>query len=226
MLLFTRSTFAALPKCVLLNTGSIKRYKALLRSSMLILLSAFALSASAQSNVDELSSAEIAKLLQGSWQINEQLSDNTDERVEEAIKKAGGKVNRRWFSRKQEDRYRGGPEDQELYDRISYDDVLTISHQESEFLFVYADDFRRVFYSDGRRQRAGASEFYQSGGQDNSFASWEGQVLQVEARPRDGGYSLESYTLIDNNRLRVEMEIRPASFGATILLTRIYDRSE
>ena len=162
----------------------------------------------------------------GSWVINEQLSDDTDERVEVAIKKAGGKVKRSWFTKKEKDRYRGGPEEQELYDRISYDDVLKIAYNNSEFRFEYADGYFRVFHSDGRTRTIGATEFYNGANDDFSFASWEEGALLVEARPADGGYTLETYSLqLNDDQLRVEMEIKPYSFGAAIILVRIYDRS-
>jgi hypothetical protein len=62
----------------------------------------------------------------GEWIIDDSLSDNTDDRVEAAIKAGGGKVARRFFRRRPEDFYRGGPPEQELYDHISYDDFLRI----------------------------------------------------------------------------------------------------
>ena len=45
--------------------------------------------------------------LEGSWRINEALSDDPDEAVETAIKAAGGKVERQWFGKKEKGRYRG-----------------------------------------------------------------------------------------------------------------------
>ncbi len=162
----------------------------------------------------------------GSWLINEDLSDNSDDQVEAAIKEGGGKVPRRWFSKRAEDFYRGGPQEQELYDRISYDDVLSIEYTEPEFTFTYADNYQRVFHSDGRRRRTTANDFYAEGGADFSFANWDQGALIVEARPRDGGFTLETYTLeAEGNRLRVEMTIEPASFRATINLVRVYDRA-
>jgi hypothetical protein len=166
-------------------------------------------------------------LIAGHWVINEDLSQNTDERVEAAIRAAGGRVQRRgWFSKPVEDRYRGGPADQELYDRISYDDVLTISYAEPEFVFEYADGFRRVFHTDGRRRTTGVNDFFESGGRDFSFGNWSGAQLIVEARPRDGGYILETYSLEEQGRrLRVEMTLEPYVFGAPITLVRVYDRT-
>ena len=47
----------------------------------------------------------------------------------------------------------------------------------------------------------------------------------VEARPRDGGFATEIYTLEnDGNRLRIEMLIQPLSFREPIELVRYFDR--
>ena len=62
----------------------------------------------------------------GTWLINEELSDDTDDMGGEAIEAGGGRDSRGFFNRK-EDFYRGGPPEHELYDRISYDDVLNIN---------------------------------------------------------------------------------------------------
>ncbi|MSR10987.1 MAG: hypothetical protein EXR84_04210 [Gammaproteobacteria bacterium] len=162
----------------------------------------------------------------GSWVVNEKLSDNTDDQVEAAIKEAGGKGSRGWFNR-EEEFYRGGPAEQELYDRISYDKVLTIEYGSPEFRFQYADNFTRVFHTDGRRRQSAANSFFTGGGEDFSFANWNGDKLIVEARPRDGGFTLETYSLQANGQqLRVEMVIEPDGFGAAINLVRVYDRRD
>lgn len=164
--------------------------------------------------------------LQGGWVINDELSDNTDDQVEEAIEAGGGKGGRGLFNRR-EDFYRGGPPEHELYDRISYDDVLRIDFEAPEFQFTYEDNYRRVFHIDGRRRRASATDFYTEGGEDWSSGLIEGDSLVVEARPRDGGFTIETYTLIDNgSRLRIEMLIQPDSFREPIELVRIFDRAE
>lgn len=161
----------------------------------------------------------------GNWQINWELSDDPDEAVEAAIKKAGGKVANSWFKKKERGRYRGGPEEQELYDRLSYDEVLRIDYDEPEFWFGYADGFQRVFHTDGRTRSVEASDHYENGGKDFSIAEWEGEILYVEGRPRDGGFTLETYTVeADGARLRVELELKPANFGAAVTMVRIYDR--
>ena len=161
----------------------------------------------------------------GNWVINQSLSDNTDDQVEAAIKAGGGKAARRWFDKRDDDFYRGGPAEQELYDRISYDPVLRIEIEEPEFRFYYADDYVRVFHSDSRKRSTTANDFYSEGGADFSFANWDGKALIVEARPRDGGFTLETYSLqAEGEQLRVVMVIEPESFRGAINLVRVYDR--
>ena len=191
---------------------------------LLILFTVFLVSA--QQSESRSLDTENRQLLVGNWLINEELSDNSDDQVEEAIKEGGGKVPRRFFRKRPEDFYRGGPPEQELYDRISYDDVLRIEYADPEFTFTYADDYQRIFHTDGRRRSTTANSFYAEGGEDFSFANWEAAALVVEARPRDGGFTLETYTLEEGgNRLRVEMTIEPDSFRGAISLTRVYDRA-
>lgn len=163
--------------------------------------------------------------LVGSWLINEELSDDPDEAVEAAILAAGGRVERRWFRRAEKGRYRGGPPEHEMYDRISYDEVLRIDYDTPEFWFGYADGFQRVFHTDGRTRSVGANEHYEAGGQDFSMGYWEGDTLVVEGRPRDGGFTIEVYALeAEGQRLRVQLEIKPLNFGAPIRLQRVYER--
>lgn len=160
----------------------------------------------------------------GEWIINDDLSDNTDDQVEEAIEAGGGDGGRGFFNR-QEDFYRGGPPEHELYDRISYDDILTIEYSEPEFRFTYEDNYFRIFHTDGRRRRTTANDFFEGGGTDWSEGNFENEALVVEARPRDGGFATEIYTLEnDGNRLRIEMLIQPLSFREPIELVRYFDR--
>jgi hypothetical protein len=156
----------------------------------------------------------------GSWVINEELSDDTDKQVERAIKDGGGKVRR---GKKTKGRYRGGPPSQKLYDHISYDETLSFHYQEPKFRLGYEQGFERVFYSDGRKQVVSA--FGENTRKDYSFAGWEDGVLYVESKPLDAGYIMETYSLQDKGkRLRVEIQAEPATFMAPIKLVRIYDR--
>ncbi len=160
--------------------------------------------------------------LSGKWVFNADLSDNTDKKVEAALKAAGEKITRKLFDRRQ-DRYRGGPAEQELYDRISYDRELTISIEGDTFIFTYADNFVRPVYTDNRSRSVSLTGLEEM--EDFSFAHWEGNKLLVEARPRDGGYAEETYSLINNGtQLQIEFFIQPKSFFEPIELKRVFDR--
>lgn len=158
----------------------------------------------------------------GDWIINSELSDNTDKQVEGTLRAMGQKIDRCWFGCK-DDRYRGGPAEQELYDRISYDYSLHIELNEPEYVFTYDDGYRRPVYTDGRSQSVSLTGL--DALEDFSMAHWEGNRLLVEARPRDGGFANETYTLMQNGtQLRVEMYIQPGSFTAPVQIVRVYDK--
>jgi len=168
----------------------------------------------------KLASAQ-ESVLAGSWVINAELSDVTDDKVELAIIAAGGKATKGFFNRDDEF-YRGGPVEQELYDFISYEPTLTISVAPDEYTFSYGE-FTRPIYMDNRGNRislSGTNEIT-----DFSFGHWEDNQLIVEGRPRDGGFTDERYSLSeDGMQLSVELFIQPKFFGASIELLSVYDR--
>lgn len=167
-------------------------------------------------------SPQLETSLAGDWVFNESLSDSTDRQVEKALRAAGEKVKRNWFSRDKE-RYRGGPPEQELYDHISYDSELTINLDDNTYQFTYQATFFRPVYTDNRSRSVSLSAVDKV--EDFSFAHWEGEKLLVEARPRDGGFANETYTLINQgSQLQVELYIKPGSFQEPIEILRIYDR--
>jgi len=159
----------------------------------------------------------------GNWQINLKLSDDTDKRVEESIRAAGGRPNS--GGKRGKGRYKGGPPEHALYDHISYDETLVFAQKEPEFRLTYADGFERVFYSDNRKRVVSASGTAAFDKQDFSFASWDGDKLLVESRPRDGGWINETFEVLTvTGQLRVTLELKPSSFGEPIHIVRIYDR--
>lgn len=160
----------------------------------------------------------------GAWVINDKLSDDTDKRVEAALRASGAKISRSWFSRDKE-RYRGGPEDQELYDRMSYDKVLDIQLDTDSYVFTYADGFSRPVYTDGRSRSVSLTGL--DSVEDFSLGHWEREVFLVEAHPRDGGYAEESYRLINGGtQMQVDLFIRPKNFREPITIKRVYDRAK
>ena len=156
----------------------------------------------------------------GDWVINQKLSQDTDAQVEKAIRAAGGRPDSGGKTGK--GRYRGGPPDQELYDRMSYDDVLTVKIDSPQITFTYADGFTRTFYTDGRGRSVSASD---GSSHDYSFGDWGENALFVEGRPRDGGWTREEYTLeAGGNRLVAKLRLEPLTFMQPITITRVYDR--
>jgi hypothetical protein len=167
----------------------------------------------------------------GHWRINTGLSDDTDDEVEKALKTSGSKVETKWFDRRK-DKYRGGPADQELYDRFSYDPVLTITPQGDNYVFEYADNFKSVVYTDNSSHTVSLNALETA--EDFLEGQWKDGKLLVEMHPRDGGYVYATYALVDasksngrnknSKRLQVSFIIKPGSFLDEFKLKRVYDR--
>jgi hypothetical protein len=166
-------------------------------------------------------SSEPVPVITGRWLFNEKLSDNTDDKVEAILRKMGERVRRRWFEQR-DDVYRGGPAEQELYDRISYDKELEITLDGDHYLFTYAGEFERPVYTDNRSRSVSLTQLESV--EDFSLGHWENGKLLVEAHPRDGGFAEETYELINGGtQLRVELYIKPRSFDEVIELERVFD---
>lgn len=166
--------------------------------------------------------AQVEPGIAGHWVFNEKLSDDTDDEVEKTLKAMGQKVKSRFFSRNKE-YYRGGPPEQELYDRLSYDRELVIEFGPEHYLFTYAGEFERPVYLDDRRRSVSLTGL--DAVEDFSFGHWENGSLLVEARPRDGGFAEESYRLVNNGtQLEARFHIQPQSFSRPVELKRIFDR--
>lgn len=162
--------------------------------------------------------------LAGTWIFNADQSDKTDDKVEAALRKMGQRARRGWFERR-DDVYRGGPADQELYDRISYDKRIDIELDTGDayYLFTYAGEYERPVYLDNRSRAVSLTQL--DSVEDFSMGHWENGKLLVEARPRDGGFAEESYTLLNGGtQLRIDLYIRPRSFDEVIEIKRIFDR--
>jgi hypothetical protein len=167
----------------------------------------------------------IAERITGAWLVNDKLSDDSDRQVERAVREAGGRMAR--TGKRGKGRYRGGPQEHELYDRMSYDESLAVRVDGPEVRITYDDGFERVFHTDGRSRVVTASGSASGDRADFSFGAWDGESLRVESRVRDGGWTWETYTLQEDGRqLRVELRVKPLSFGVPISITRIYDRQQ
>ncbi len=168
--------------------------------------------------------AQPTAALTGRWTVNTKLSDDTDDQVEDALRRAGEKITRSWFNRDKEF-YRGGPVEQELYDRLSYDTVLAIDPVGDHFRFTYADDFSREVFTDDRSRAVSLTGL--DAVEDFSLGHVEDDRFVIETQPRDGGVIYETYRLLDQGlRLEVQLELQPSSFTESITLRRVYDRTD
>lgn len=181
---------------------------------LLALLPAAGLAAGGQSVPADIS---------GTWVINLEESDDPDRLVEKAIRSVGGRA--RTEGKKGRGRYKGGPEEQEIFDHLLYDETLRITQDGTEIHIVYLEGFERRFYTDGRGRTVSASGSSSGDGQDFSFGGWSGNTLNVEAKPRDGGWTRESYTLDPaQNRLHVTLTLKPLLFPVEVVANLVYDR--
>ena len=162
--------------------------------------------------------------ISGSWVINLKESDDPDKKIERAIRDMGGRPDADGKSGR--GRYKGGPKEQEIYDHLIYDETLRIIQSGPGVQMVYAEGFARSFFTDGRGRTVSASGSASGDAGDFAFGAWVGNTLNVEAKPRDGGWTQESYTVDPVTRqLRVLLKLKPLLFPAVVEAQLVYDRA-
>lgn len=161
--------------------------------------------------------------LGGTWVMNLEESDDPDRLVEKAVRSAGGHADS--DGKRGRGRYKGGPKEQEIFDHLLYDEKIQIAQNGPEIHIVYLDGFERRFYTDGRGRTVSASGSSSGDARDFSFGGWAGNTLNVEAKPRDGGWTIETYTLEPaQNRLYVKLRLKPLLFPVEVEADLVYDR--
>jgi hypothetical protein len=162
--------------------------------------------------------------ISGTWVLNLEASDDPDRKIEKAIRSVGGRADSE--GRRGRGRYKGGPPEQEIYDHLIYDETLRITQAGAEIHMVYPGGFERRFHTDGRGRTVSASGSGSGDAGDFSFGAWSGATLNVEAKPRDGGWTMESYTVeASGNRLSVKLRLKPLLFPVEVEANLVYDRA-
>ncbi len=162
--------------------------------------------------------------LHGTWIVNIKESDDPDKKIERAIRDMGGRPDADGKSGR--GRYKGGPKEQELYDHLIYDETLNIVVGGPEVRMIYAEGYARSFFTDGRGRTVSASGTSSGDTGDFAFGAWVGNTLNVEAKPRDGGWTQESYTVDPVTRqLHVLLKLKPLMFPAVVEAELVYDRA-
>lgn len=175
--------------------------------------------------VATLASAEDLRLV-GDWVLNAHASDDPDKKIERTVRKDGGRLSMPpGAERRGRGRYRGGPDDEALYDRVTYDQQVSIAIDGENFVFRYADGAERRFSTTQTTRSQSASGSRTGDNIDFSFAYWEGPKLFVESRPRDNGWILETYRVLEKtSQLELALDLNPVRFGHRIALKLIFDR--
>jgi hypothetical protein len=167
--------------------------------------------------------APVDPRISGAWVLNIKESDDPDKKVERAIRDVGGRPDADGKSGR--GRYKGGPKEQEIYDHLIYDETLNVTQSGPEIRMEYADGFARSFFTDGRGRTVSASGSASGDTGDFAFGAWAGNILNVEAKPRDGGWTQESYTVDpETGKLHVALKLKPLLFPAVVEAQLVYDR--
>lgn len=175
--------------------------------------------------VATLASAEDLRL-NGDWVLNADASDDPDKKIERIVRKDGGKIRLPpGADRRARGRYRGGPDDEALYDRLTYEQRMSVAIDGDNFMFRYADGAERRFSTTRTTRSQSASGSRAEDNVDFSFAYWDGPKLLVESRPRDNGWILETYRVLEKTgQLELLLDLNPVRFGHRIELKLIFDR--
>jgi len=168
----------------------------------------------------------------GRWVFDPEASDDVDKMVAKAIRKSGGRIKLpEGVGRNDYARFRGGPQDQELYDRLAYDRVFTLRLEDKTLHLAHYEEagseapfVRQIGTTRGGRV-ASATGSAADDRRDYSFAYWDGATLAIETRVRDGGFALERYRLLAGDRMEVFLRLEPLKFPAALEIVREFERA-
>jgi hypothetical protein len=149
----------------------------------------------------------------GTWKLNQGESDNTKEKIEQAIGKKRGML--------------GGMKQKrisEALENVQVPETLEITQQGSQITITRSDGRARTVYMDGRGQQ---------------FKTQKGKTIEMNATQRPGqivietrtegrnGKFIETYALAANGRkLIVTLRVEGERLSEPIVIRRVYDATE
>jgi hypothetical protein len=147
----------------------------------------------------------------GTWKLNRAESDNTKEKIEQAIgKKRGG-----MFGGMRQKRI------SEALENVQAPETLKITQEGSQITITRSDGRARTLYTDGRSQ-----QFKTQKGKTIEMNATQrpGQiVIETRAEGRSGGFT-ETYALAANGRkLNVTLRVEGERLSQPIVIRRVYD---
>jgi hypothetical protein len=146
----------------------------------------------------------------GTWKLNERESDDTKEKIEQAIGKKRGML--------------GGMRQKrisEALENVQAPKTLKITQEVSQVTITRSDGRARTVYTDGRSQQ---------------FNTQKGKTIEMSATQRSGqivietridgrsGRFIETYALAANGRkLNVTLQVQSERLSQPIVIRRVYD---
>jgi hypothetical protein len=146
----------------------------------------------------------------GVWKLNVNESDDTREKIEQAIGKNGGR-----FGGMRQKRI------SEALENVQAPETLEINQQGSRFTITRSGGRARTFNADGSSQKIQT----RNGKAVEISATQRAGQLAIELRPEGkGGRISETYALSANGRkLRVTIQVEGQRLNEPIVIRRVYD---
>jgi len=200
--------------------------------SILALVAIVAMSAPANAQTDAIN---------GAWKLNQELSDDFQEKMQEAREARGEIQTTGGSAGGGGGRGRGGRGGGGGGGGADFSDAQRAEAQEfrqmvssaiEQFEFGAAQSMVAFRYPDGRSLLLkDGEETKQRVGQDQDIeldirAEWDKEKLEVEREIRSSGKIKEIYWLNDAGQLVVDTEVQMGRGGMTVELRRVYDRVE
>jgi hypothetical protein len=146
----------------------------------------------------------------GTWKLNQDESDNTKEKIEQAIGKKRGML--------------GGMRQKrisEALENVQAPETLKITQQGSQITITRSDGRSRTVYTDGRSQQFKT----QKGKTIEMSATQRPEQIVIETRTEGrNGRFVETYALAANGRkLNVTLRVEGERLSEPIVIRRVYD---
>jgi hypothetical protein len=157
----------------------------------------------------------------GTWQLNDEQSDDAREKIRSAIGSSGGGRHGSFGGRRgSRGGGPGGDPQERMGKMLEAAERLTIAHRDLELTITDNNGRAHTFYTDGRSFEQQTPR----GDAVDVTARWQGGQLVVERAGGRGGKVSETYELApDGQQLFVTTRIENRRFEEPVVIRRVYD---